>query len=74
MSGGTNQKNLMICKRERQMANTDLTVDVYANISISEEAVKRCLKLLDMWQEDNPEKYIERKVYDGEVHYEVCVR
>ena len=56
------------------MTNTDLTVNVYANISISEEAVKRCLKLLDMWQEDNPENYIERKVYDGKVRYEICVR
>lgn len=38
-----------------------LTIDVNARISVPDETIERCLRLLEMWQEDNPDKYIEGK-------------
>lgn len=31
-----------------------LTVEVKANLTVSDETAKRCLKLLEMWWDDNP--------------------
>ena len=36
-----------------------LTVDVTARLTVPDETIDRCLRLLEMWQEDNPDKYIE---------------
>ena len=36
---------------------TDLTVDV--GVVVSDQTAKRCLRILEMWQEDNPDKFIE---------------
>ena len=36
----------------------DLTVDVTANLTVSDETANRCLRLLEMWQADNPDKSI----------------
>lgn len=42
------------------MANMkDLTVTVNANITVTNETAERCLRLLEMWQADNPDKKIE---------------
>jgi len=42
------------------MANLkDLTVTVSANLTVSDETAKRCLRLLEMWQSDNPDRKIE---------------
>ena len=42
------------------MANVkDLTVTVSANLTVSDETVQRCLRLLEMWQADNPDRMIE---------------
>lgn len=41
------------------MANSELTVTVEGRFSISDETAERCLRLLEMWQDDNPDKFIE---------------
>ena len=41
------------------MANTDeLTVEVTAKLTVSDETAKRCMALLEMWMDDNPDKNI----------------
>lgn len=37
---------------------SELTVDVSANLTVSDETANRCLRLLEMWQADNPDKQI----------------
>ena len=37
------------------MASKDFSVDVYAMLRVPDETVDRCLRLLEMWLEDNPE-------------------
>lgn len=55
-----------------------LTIDVNARISVPDETIDRCLRLLEMWQEDNPDKYIEGKelLTDAgrKIVYQICVR
>lgn len=41
------------------MTAKDLTIEVTAKLTVSDEMARRCLKLLEMWQEDNPDKFIE---------------
>ena len=41
------------------MKATELTVEVNAKLSISDDTADRCLRLLEMWQDDNPNKFIE---------------
>lgn len=36
----------------------DLTIDVDARLTVSDETAERCLRLLEMWQDDNPGKRI----------------
>lgn len=38
--------------------NQELSVNVSAKLSVSDETAERCLRLLEMWQEDNPDKNI----------------
>lgn len=41
------------------MAKTnELTVDVTAKLTVSDEAAKRCMVLLEMWMDDNPDRNI----------------
>ena len=41
------------------MANVkDLTIDVTARLTVSDDTAERCLRLLEMWQADNPDKQI----------------
>lgn len=41
------------------MAKTDeLTVDVVAKLTVSDETAKRCMALLEMYMDDNPDSYI----------------
>ena len=35
-----------------------LSVTVSANITVSDSTAERCLRLLEMWQEDNPDSRI----------------
>lgn len=42
------------------MANLkDLTVTVNAKLTVSDETAERCMRLLEMWQSDNPDRKIE---------------
>lgn len=36
----------------------ELTVNVQAKVAVSDETAERCLRLLEIWQEDNPTKNI----------------
>lgn len=40
------------------MAINDVRISVTANITVSDEMAERCLRLLEMWQEDTPDKHI----------------
>lgn len=40
------------------MKASELTVEVNASLTVSDETVKRCLRLIEIWQEDNPNKMI----------------
>lgn len=55
-----------------------LTIDVNARISVPDETIDRCLRLLEMWQEDNPDKHIEGKEIltdtGRKIVYQICVR
>lgn len=55
-----------------------LTVDVIARLTVPDETIDRCLRLLEMWQEDNPDKYIEGKEIltdtGRKTIYQICVR
>ena len=37
------------------MKSSELTVEVKASLTVSDETAKRCLKLLEMWWDDNPD-------------------
>lgn len=56
----------------------ELLVEIKAALIISDETIERCLKLLEIWQEDNPDKYIEGKeiLTDNgrKIIYRICVR
>lgn len=34
----------------------DVTIDVTAKLNISDETAERCMRLLEMWMDDNPGK------------------
>lgn len=36
----------------------ELTVEVTAKLTVSDETAKRCMVLLEMWMDDNPDKNI----------------
>ncbi len=36
----------------------ELTVEVTAKLTVSDETAKRCMTLLEMWMDDNPERSI----------------
>lgn len=40
------------------MAINDVRICVTANITVTDEMAERCLRLLEMWQEDNADKKI----------------
>ena len=46
------------------MKTDELTVDVKARLTVSDETEKRCLKLLEMWWDDNPDADI---IYDSTI-------
>lgn len=37
----------------------ELTVEINAKLVISDSTAEKCLRLLEMWNEDNPTKFIE---------------
>jgi len=52
------------------MAKVDeLTVEVKANITIPTETAERCIALLNMWLEDNPDTVIRMNEQKRKVYY-----
>lgn len=53
-----------------------LTIEVDTRITVSDESAERCLKILEMWQEDNPDKFIEGREVETEtgrkILYRIC--
>lgn len=50
----------------------DLTIDVTASLTVSDDMAERCLRLLEMWQADNPEKKIEGEwLTDNKVEFRI---
>lgn len=37
------------------MAKSDFSIDVDVNLSVTDKTVDRCLRILEMWLEDNPQ-------------------
>ena len=57
------------------MAKGELTVEVETRITISRETAERCLRILEMWQEDHPQWYIEgTEGKDGKTRYRIAPR
>lgn len=51
------------------MAKTDLTIDVEARITVSNEMADRCLALLEMWQKDHcDQRLMATENADGSIH------
>lgn len=52
----------------------DLTINVTPRITVSDETAERCLRLLEMWQKDNPDKKIEGEWMEGRVFFRIRSR
>lgn len=51
------------------MARNDLTIDVTARITVSDEIADRCLVLLEWWQNDHAEQRLMATANaDGSIH------
>ena len=49
------------------MAKADkVTFEIAARLAVSDETAERCLRILEMWQDDNPDKAILVDVEDME--------
>lgn len=50
----------------------EITIDVEANMTVSFKTAERCLRLLEMWQEDNPDLFIVgTKDVSGKTFFEI---
>ena len=57
------------------MAINDVHISVTANITVSDEMAERCLRLLEMWQDDNADKKIMgEKLSDGRTVFRIVTR
>ncbi len=54
------------------------TIEVETKLTVSDESAERCLRILEMWQEDNPDKFIEGREVETEtgkkILYRICKR
>lgn len=51
------------------MGKNELTVEVSANLTVSDEMADRCLALLEWWQNDhNEQRLMETTNADGSIH------
>ena len=50
---------------------SDITVDVNARLIINDEMANRCLRLLEMWQEDNPDAVIICDSDNGKMRFSI---
>ena len=58
------------------MANlSDLSVTVNAKVSVPNETAERCMRLLEMWMDDNPDKTIicEQLAGEDRVYHEMSI-
>lgn len=49
------------------MANTDLEIKANVNVSVSREVAERCLRILEMYLDDNPSMRVigeEKRLFD----------
>ena len=55
-----------------------LSIEVQAKLTITDETAERCLRMIEMWQRDNPDKIIrgeEKRTERGiETKYEIVRR
>ena len=57
------------------MAINDVRISVTANITVSDEMAERCLRLLEIWQDDNTDKNIVgEKLSDGRTVFRIVTR
>ena len=60
------------------MKQKNLTIEIDTKLTVSDESAERCLRLLEIWQEDHPDKYIEgREVLTDRgrlIMYRICTR
>lgn len=57
------------------MAINDVRISVTANITVSDEMAERCLRLLEIWQDDNADKkIIGEKLSDGRTVFRIVTR
>lgn len=40
------------------MANKNLSIDVYANLIVSDETAEKCCRLLEMWMDEDPHRKV----------------
>lgn len=52
---------------------TEITVDVH--VSIPDDTIQRCLRVMEMWMDDNPHKAIivERELYVDGYHHKIHI-
>lgn len=57
------------------MAMNDVRISVTANITVTDEMAERCLRLLEIWQDDNADKFIicERSI-NGKTKFRITKR
>lgn len=51
-----------------------LTIEVETKLTVSDESAERCLRILEMWQEDNPDKFIEGREVETETGRKILYR
>ena len=48
------------------------SITINCSVTVSDETAERCLKLLEIWQDDNPDKYIKRVMdKDGVIRFSI---
>lgn len=50
------------------MKAAELTIDINAKLIVSDETAERCLRILEMWQADNPAKFIDAEEIPNGTH------
>lgn len=57
------------------MAINDVRINMTARITVSDEMAERCLRLLEMWQDDNADKkIIGERLSDGRTVFRIVTR
>lgn len=56
------------------MAINDVRISVTANITVTDEMAERCLRLLEIWQDDNADKKIIGELSNGRTVFRIVTR